>query len=107
MTEGIIMKEIRILVRCTAEENHGKILRFRPTESLVLIEAIAALLRGDSPCYVYPPGPGSPIGRCAICQAPLEAEIKQIDDGKGPSTFKEDLRKSLEENNAESGKQAN
>ena len=64
--------ELRFRVQCTADEGHSKILRFRPTESLVMLEALSALLDGTSSAYKFPPGKGSPIGRCAICGAKLE-----------------------------------
>lgn len=71
-----MLREQRIYVRCQADEGHVKILRFRPEESLALLVALAALLDGTSPAYIFPPAEGSPIGRCAICGARLECEIK-------------------------------
>jgi len=96
--------EIRLRVQCTADENHGKILYFKPTDNLAMIEALQALISGTSSLYKFPPGPGSPIGRCAICQAKLECRIERIEP-RAPDVG-EALRKSLseEEQNAEPGK---
>lgn len=91
--------EIRIRVQCTAEENHGKILRFDAgLISLSFIESFARLIDGTHPAYVHPPNPGkdapeklcrfcneihasgrhSCIGRCAVCGATLECRIENL-----------------------------
>jgi hypothetical protein len=76
------MKEIRITVRCKEDENHAKNLRMDASRGLAWVETLAEILDGTSTMYIYPPGPGSPIGKCAICGGKLDAEIQVIDDAE-------------------------
>jgi len=68
---------ISLRVQCEADESHGKMLRFKTTCALAYIEALAALITGTSEHYVFPPGPGSPIGGgCRVCGAKLRCTIE-------------------------------
>jgi hypothetical protein len=70
---------IQIEVRCTAEPHtHAKFLRLDPVFGVEWAGTLSQLLDGTSPLYVHPPGPLSPIGKCAICQAPLQATVQEV-----------------------------
>jgi hypothetical protein len=64
-------------VRCAKDENHAKVLRIDPALGLGYAETLAGLLDGSSPLYIYPPGEGSPIGKCAVCGAKLNCTVAQ------------------------------
>ena len=74
------MKEFRITVRCaTFPDAHAKILRIDHRLGREHVETLAGLLDGNSPHYIHPPGPGSPIGKCAICQGKLTATVEETE----------------------------
>ena len=71
------MSEIRIMVRCAKDKDHAKVLRIDSALGLGYAETLAGLLDGSSPLYIYPPGEGSPIGKCAVCGAKLNCTVAQ------------------------------
>jgi hypothetical protein len=79
------MTHIRLTVRCTEVENHAKVLVIDaaclPPEFLGLnyAKVLAGLLDGSSPFYIYPPGPGSPIGKCGVCGGKLKCEVEEVE----------------------------
>jgi hypothetical protein len=86
------MNEIRIVIRCQKDDDHAKVLRFDPHLGFEWVWTLAGLLDGTSPFYIYPPGEGSPIGKCAICGAPYTCTVLEINDGQAP-----DIKKNLQE----------
>lgn len=74
---------INLTVRCTKDPDHAKVLRFRDS-SFEEIARLARLLDGTSENYIYKPGPDSPIGKCAICGAPYECTVSEIDPNAKP-----------------------
>jgi hypothetical protein len=91
------MKEIRLKVQCVDNEDHAKILELRhlpyphdpdlalrnPDDWFPFVRyagaQLAALIDGSSPMYIHPPGEGSPIGRCALCQGKLKCTVEEIE----------------------------
>lgn len=82
-------KEIRIIVRCTGNEHHAKVLKIDPALGFEYASTLAGLLDGTSPFYVFPPGgqdqihewpgeKGSPIGRCGICGEPFTCTVTEV-----------------------------
>lgn len=69
--------EIRIKVQCENDPNHAKILRLHGEAGLDYAHRLGRLLDGTSALYIYPPGPDSPIGRCAICRGTLSYEVEE------------------------------
>jgi hypothetical protein len=76
--------EIRIVVRCQQDENHAKTVRFPASFGMENVQTFAGLLDGSSPFYKFPPGAGSPIGKCAICGGKLHCLIKEINPDAEP-----------------------
>lgn len=73
------VKALRIVVRCSKEPfKHGKMLQFKPEATRELAETVAKILDGSSEMYIYPPGELSPIGRCGVCGAAVEAEVEEV-----------------------------
>jgi hypothetical protein len=74
--------EMRLTVRCVADESHAKILRFPVEineESMEkLMAAVGAILDGTARCYIHKPGAGSPIGRCACCGGALKSIYEKV-----------------------------
>lgn len=74
------MREIRIAVRCSREPlRHAKILRIDAKLGKKWAETLAQLLDGTSPLYIHKPGPLSPIGKCGVCCASVEAEVMETE----------------------------
>jgi hypothetical protein len=74
------VKEFRITIRCeTFPGVHAKILHLPYSLGRGHAESLGELLDGTSPHYIHPPGPGSPIGKCAICQGKLTATVEEIE----------------------------
>lgn len=77
------MREIRITVRCVDKPMlHAKVVRVRARLGKRRAEELAELLDGSSIAYVHPPGPQSPIGRCCVCGAEVEATVSEIVNGE-------------------------
>lgn len=73
------MAEIRLKIQCVKNADHAKILRFGSLISLEEVDRLGELMCGTSPLYIHKPGPGSPIGKCALCGGQLEYEVQQIE----------------------------
>lgn len=69
----------RVTIRCTENKDHAKILQMNLP--LAMVEDFAGLMDGTSPMFIYPPGPGSPIGKCGICRGQLMSTIEEWKDG--------------------------
>jgi hypothetical protein len=74
------VKEFRITIRCEAQPTvHAKVLRLDHKLGREYADCVAGLLDGTSVHYIYPPGPGSPIGKCGICQSKLTATVEEVE----------------------------
>ena len=84
------MTEIRLKIKCAANENHQKILKMGSGASdnpklaklRHLTNQIAEIICGTSPLYIHPPGEFSPIGKCAACGSRLSYEIEEVEKGR-------------------------
>ncbi len=83
------MEQIRIVVGCTKNENHAKVLMLDGGCGMGRAQVLADLLDGSSHFYIYPPGEGSPIGRCALCGGKLATQVTTV--------FQEEVKKEAEE----------
>jgi len=79
------MDAVRITVRCVKDANHAKLLQFMSNPegmpwTLPLATEVAAVLDGSSKRMYHPPGPGSPVGRCAVqgCGGRLKCEVQKL-----------------------------
>lgn len=91
------VNDIRLFVHCTVHPEHSKVLpigsfvssapeirRIRPapnypaerTWKIYFARRIGEILCGNSGLYRFPPGAGSPIGRCAVCGGALEFDVQ-------------------------------
>jgi hypothetical protein len=76
------MTEVRLVVRCESDFNHGKILRaFAPQDVDVddvkrELRKIGEVLDGSSLLYLNLPGALSPIGMCAMCRGKLKCYVE-------------------------------
>lgn len=77
------MKIIQITVRCEATPEHAKVLRLKdrdfPANTRAYADSLAKLLDGTSEFYIFPPGPRSPIGKCAVCQGKVTATVEEVE----------------------------
>lgn len=73
-----------INIRCAnGHEQQLKIQKPDKRDEEALARNLAGLLDGSSLLYLYPPGEGSPIGKCGICQAQIKATVVTESSGKG------------------------
>ena len=72
------MSEIRLKIQCIEDIDHAKILKIEG-QTRDQVEVLGGLLCGTSPFYIHLPGPGSPIGKCALCGGKLEYEIQDFE----------------------------
>ena len=73
------MAEIRLKIQCVKNADHAKILRFGSLISWEEVDRLGGLMCGTSPLYIHKPGPGSPIGKCALCGGQLEYEVQEME----------------------------
>jgi hypothetical protein len=71
------MSEIRLKIQCVKNVDHAKILKIHDA-GREYVETLGGLMCGNSPFYVFPPGPGSPIGRCGLCGGQLEYTVEEF-----------------------------
>jgi hypothetical protein len=82
------MPEVRLIVRCTGDSNHAKVLRIQRDygghegAGLAFAKVLGRLLSGTSPMYIHPPGEMSPIGFCRLCGEKLTCVVEEVANGK-------------------------
>ena len=72
------MSEIRLKIQCVKDRDHAKILRITG-QTREQVDILGGLMCGNSPFYIFPPGPGSPIGKCGLCGGQLEYSIEEFE----------------------------
>lgn len=89
------MKQVRITVQCQANQDHSKILRLGTIEPedegklLRYAKDIAAILDGSSKYYIFPPGAGSPIGKCVRCWGTFRVIVEEVEERDAKSKRKQ------------------
>lgn len=82
------MKIIWLTIKCKADPDHRKLLKFRLDPDTTMesamhnVEITAQIITGTSPLYIHKPGPKSPIGKCATCGGGLEYTIEEAIDAE-------------------------
>lgn len=72
-------EDIRLIVRCTKDKDHAKVLRLGAGFGMARAQELAALLDGTSPLYIYAPEVGSVMGNCHVCRAKVTCEVKEVE----------------------------
>jgi hypothetical protein len=69
--------EIRIMVQCTANKAHAKLISVDHSLGMEYASTLAGLLDGSSRHFIHKPGPNSPLGKCGVCQAQIKCTVEE------------------------------
>lgn len=69
--------KIKIKAVCQSNPSHIQELIIDPLLGRSYAEGLAGLLDGSSKMYLFPPGPGSVIGKCGICKAQIKCTVTE------------------------------